>query len=74
MGEAMVEPGDVFASRFGVVVTEAIEVDKFELEEASWFTKDAVRKSLAGDYEGAKLIVPPPMAIAHHLLRRWVDE
>ncbi len=31
MGEAMVEPGDVFASRFGVVVTEAIEVDEDQL-------------------------------------------
>ena len=31
MGGTMVEPGDVFASRFGVVVTEAVETDEDQL-------------------------------------------
>jgi len=49
-----------------------IEVDAFELEDASWFDRDRVRRALEGDAAGAALIVPPPMAIANHLLRTWI--
>ena len=51
---------------------DAVEVDRFELEDASWFEKDRVERALGGDPKGAELIVPPPMAIAHHLLVHWV--
>ena len=53
---------------------DAIEVDTFELEDARWFDRERVRRSLEGDAAGANLIVPPPMAIANHLLRTWIDE
>ncbi|MCH2171033.1 NAD(+) diphosphatase [Myxococcota bacterium] len=53
---------------------DAVEIDRFELEDASWFERDVVRRALAGDVEGTGLIVPPPMAIANHLLHHWVDE
>jgi NAD+ diphosphatase len=51
--------------------TREIVVDRTELEEADWFTKDEVRAALAAPT--ARLAVPPPMAIAHHLIRAWVD-
>ena len=54
-------------------LAEAIEVDSVELEDARWFDRDTVRRALAGDPD-AGLGVPPPLAIAHHLLREWVDE
>ena len=53
---------------------DTIEVDNFELEDASWFDRERVRRSLEGDAKGANLIVPPPMAIANHLLRSWIEE
>jgi NAD+ diphosphatase len=49
-----------------------IRVDAHELEEAAWFSRDEVRAALAG--ATARLAVPPPLAIAHHLLREWAEE
>jgi len=50
-------------------LSETIQVDKVELEEACWFTRTQAKAALAGD--NSELGVPPPMAIAHHLLRAW---
>jgi NAD+ diphosphatase len=52
-------------------VTQRIVIDPNELEAADWFTRDEVRAAFAGPT--ARLGVPPPIAIAHHLLRAWVD-
>jgi NAD+ diphosphatase len=52
--------------------SEAIQVDSSELEEARWFTRDQVRAALAAPTD--ELAVPPPMAIAHQLIRAWVEE
>jgi NAD+ diphosphatase len=52
-------------------VTRAITVDKSELDEADWFTRDEVRAALAAPTP--RLALPPPMAIAHHLIRAWVE-
>ena len=48
-----------------------IRVDTNELEEADWFTLAEVRAALAAPT--ARLAVPPPVAIAHHLIRAWAD-
>ncbi len=49
-----------------------IEIDSHELEHADWFTRDEAKAALAGPTD--RLMVPPPFAIAHVLLKRWVDE
>jgi NAD+ diphosphatase len=54
-----------FAEAQGVEIT----LDTDELEEARWVTKDDVRAALAGT---ADWFAPPPMAIAHTLLKAWV--
>jgi NAD+ diphosphatase len=51
--------------------THTIVVDRSELEEAGWFTRDEVRAALAAPT--ARLALPPPMAIAHHLIRAWAE-
>jgi NAD+ diphosphatase len=48
-----------------------IVVDRTELEDARWFAREEVAMMLAGRHPDG-LIVPPPMAIAHHLIRAWV--
>jgi NAD+ diphosphatase len=48
-----------------------ITLDTNELEDAMWVTRDDAIAALAGD-EGARFKAPPPFAIAHTLLRRWV--
>ncbi len=49
-----------------------IAIDANELEAADWFTRDEVRAALAAPTE--RLGVPPPIAIAHHLIRGWVEK
>ncbi len=52
-------------------ISSEIRVDRTELEEADWFTPDEVRAALAAPTP--RLAVPPPMAIAHQLIRHWLS-
>lgn len=45
--------------------------DQSELVEVRWFTREDARALLAGEIEGARC--PPPLAIAHQLIRAWVE-
>ena len=49
-----------------------IEVDGVELAEARWFSRDEVIAMLEGRHESAH--APFPIAVAHHLLRWWVQQ
>ncbi|MBW8785483.1 MAG: NAD(+) diphosphatase [Novosphingobium sp.] len=53
-----------------------ITIDTTELDDARWFTRaevaDAVAASHSGDL-GTAFGAPPPHAIAHHLLRAWLE-
>lgn len=51
---------------------EEVEADGIELSEARWFSRAELRDVLAGKGDGS-LFVPPPFAIAHQLIRSWVD-
>ncbi len=42
-----------------------------ELEAVRWFTREEARQLLAGRIEGA--FAPPPLAIAHQLIKAWVE-
>jgi NAD+ diphosphatase len=50
-----------------------IVVDRTELEDARWFSKDEVAAMLARAHPDG-LTAPPPVAIAHHLIRAWVED
>jgi NAD+ diphosphatase len=51
----------------------ALTVDRSELEDARWFTRDEVALMFVGRHpEG--ISIPPPIAIAHHIIRAWVEE
>jgi NAD+ diphosphatase len=51
--------------------SEEIRVDPSEIEDARWFSRDEAASMLEGRHRD--LVAPPPMAIAHHVIRRWVD-
>jgi len=61
-------------------LSDEITIDEHELETARWITKAeaaaALNRGNPYDNEGevADLFIPPPIAIAHHLLREWVGE
>lgn len=49
-----------------------IDFDTEELEACRWFERDEVRAMLDRQHEDG-LFTPPPMAIAHQILRYWID-
>ena len=54
-------------------VRKGIAVDRTELEDARWFDRVDVLAMLAGTHPHG-LITPPPVAIAHHIIRAWVEQ
>jgi NAD+ diphosphatase len=52
-------------------LSEDIVVDRTELEDARWFTRDEARLMLTRQHPDG-LAGPHPFAIAHHLVGRWV--
>src|SRR5690606_27730465 len=47
-------------------------VDRTELEDARWFTRDEVASAMAAPAGGGAFVPPPPVAVAHHLLKWWL--
>lgn len=50
-----------------------IVIDSMELEAARWFSKDETVAMLARRHPDG-LTTPPPVAIAHHLIRAWAED
>lgn len=65
-------PYSLMIGCFGEPLNEDIQADLNELEDCRWFGRDEVRLMLAREHPGA-LVTPPKGAIAHHLIRAWVD-
>jgi NAD+ diphosphatase len=63
-------PSSMMIACFAQATNLDITLDTDELEEARWVTKDEVRAALAGTGDW---LAPPPMAIAHTLLKAWVE-
>jgi len=54
----------------------AITIDTTELDDARWFSRPEVEEALEASREGRPgkaFSCPPPMAVAHHLLRWWME-
>lgn len=49
--------------------TDEISVDKTELEDARWFSREEARQIIRGTHP--ELYTPPEMAVAHHILKVW---
>jgi NAD+ diphosphatase len=49
-----------------------ITVDRSELEDARWFSRDEASTMLLRRHPD-RLTTPPPVAIAHHIIRAWVE-
>ncbi len=56
-------------------LTEEITIDPDELAEARWFPRAAIREMVAratsGEDDPTRPSLPGPLAIAHHICRRW---
>ncbi|MBX3578285.1 MAG: NAD(+) diphosphatase [Rhizobiaceae bacterium] len=65
-------PYSLMIGCFGEALDDDIRFDASELEDCRWFGRDDVLEMLAGTHAGG-LKTPPPMAIAHHLIRAWAE-
>jgi NAD+ diphosphatase len=54
-------------------LTHEIVVDREELEDARWFSKSEIEAMLMRKHPQG-LTTPPPVAIAHHIIRAWVED
>lgn len=64
-------PGQLMIACTARAVSDAVVLDRTELEDAFWATREEVAAALAGE-AGARFLAPPPYAIAHTLLSHWV--
>ena len=65
-------PGQLMIGAFATADAPELTIDAHEIEAAIWVTRDEVRAALAGGE--APFVPPPPYAIAHTLLTRWVEK
>ena len=57
---------------YAEAISTEIVVDRSELEDARWFDRDEVAAMLTRQHP-ARLATPPPVAIAHHIIRGWLE-
>ena len=65
-------PSSIMIGCYGEALTDEIVLDRDELEDGRWFHRDELASMLERRHPDG-LITPPPMAIAHHLMRAWLS-
>ncbi len=65
-------PSSLMIGCFAESLSREIVLDGNELADAMWLEKDKARALLAGKPMDG-IFVPPPVAIAHHLIRAWAE-
>lgn len=63
-------PSSLMLGCYAKALNRDFAIDRNEIEEARWLTKDEVRTRLAGGIED-DMKLPVTIAIAHHLLKDW---
>lgn len=65
-------PSSLMIGCHAEALSEEITVDRNELEDARWFNREEVATMLLRQHPQG-LTTPPPVAIAHHIIRAWVE-
>jgi NAD+ diphosphatase len=63
-------PASLMIGCIAKVKSRALNVDTDELAEARWMSRDHLKLMLAGKHPDG-LMTPPPMAVAHQLMKAW---
>ena len=66
-------PYSLMIGCYGEALNEDIHPDLNELEDCRWFEREEVLAMVAGRHE-AGITIPPPGAIASHLIRTWAED
>jgi len=65
-------PSSLMIGCHAEALTENIVIDKSEIEDARWFDRAELKLMLAREHPQG-LTTPPPIAIAHHIIRAFVE-
>ncbi len=65
-------PSSLMIGCYARATTTEITVDMNELSDAKWFSREEIRSSL--QKANNDLRMPPPLAIAHQLVKSWIEE
>jgi NAD+ diphosphatase len=65
-------PMSLMIGCFAEATASALKIDRAELEDGRWFARAEAALMLARQHPDG-LFVPPPIAIAHHLIRAYVE-
>lgn len=65
-------PSSLMIGCHAQALTRDIVVDRAELEDARWFSRSEVATMLMRKHADG-LTTPPPVAIAHHIIRAWLE-
>jgi NAD+ diphosphatase len=65
-------PSSLMIGCFAEALSRDIRIDENELAEARWLERAMAGALLAGESH-ADIRIPPPIAIAHHLIKAWVE-
>lgn len=65
-------PTSLMIGCYAEALSDEITVDREELEDARWFGREEIAAMLMRKHPQG-LTTPPPMAIAHHIIRAWID-
>jgi NAD+ diphosphatase len=66
-------PMSLMIGCYAQALSNQIVVDRTELDDARWFEREEVALMLLGRHPDG-LTTPPSVAIAHHILRAWVED
>jgi NAD+ diphosphatase len=65
-------PYSLMIGCYGEALDETVAFDGRELEDCRWFDRGEVASMLGATHSG-ELVLPPAGAIAHHLIRHWLE-
>jgi NAD+ diphosphatase len=66
-------PSSLMIGCHAEALSETIVIDRSEIEDARWFSRDELALMLGRRHPDG-LTTPPPVAIAHHLIRSFVED
>jgi NAD+ diphosphatase len=66
-------PTSLMIGCYAEALSRDIVVDRDELEDARWFSRDEVAAMLMRNHPDG-LTCPPGIAIAHHIMRGWIED
>ena len=66
-------PHQMMVAFYAEAVTTELNIDRDEMDDCRWFTRDELRTLLASRHGEAEMFAPPSGAVAHRLMRDWLD-